>query len=224
MTIFLNLLLIPTIIIISFIIATVYKFFYNKHINSNSSKKWVSPSIIGVLSFVLFTTIIIIAFSYGVSYNDVHISEPFSITLTEQDFNKPEYSEYTKFNGLAVDGYTIINQKQKDFTYQLYTKKENGQDLEPDFVIIITYTGDKTIKSVFAENSISDKTGGSSWGTSIEKSSKYIAIINKDVVYTNENGDILNIKNKHIYKLKLYNKKTNDFDIKPISEFVLRLY
>ena len=223
MNIFLNLLLIPIIIIISFIIATIYKFFYNKHINSNSSKKWVSPLFIGVLSFVLFTIIIIIAFSHGATYNSVHVTEPFSITLTELDFNKSEYSEYTKFNGLAVDGYTLINKKQKDFRYQLYTKKENVQDSEPDFVIIITYTGNETIKSVFAENSIRDKTGGSSWGSSVEKSSRYVAIINKDVVYTNENGDILNIKNKHIYRLKLYDKNTNDFNIKPVSEFVLRL-
>ncbi len=223
MTILLNLLLIPIIIIISFIIATIYKFFYNKHINSNSSKKWVSPLFIGVLSFVLFTIIIIIAFSHGDTYNNVHVSQPFSITLTESDFNKSEYSEYKKFNGLAVDGYTLINKKQKDFRYQLYTKKENGQGFEPDFVIIITYTGDKTIKSVFAENSIHDKTGGSSWGSSVEKSSRYVAIINKDVVYTNENGDILNIKNKHIYRLKLYDKNTNDCNIKPVSEFVLRL-
>ncbi|MBE6816478.1 MAG: hypothetical protein E7520_02100 [Ruminococcaceae bacterium] len=204
-----NILIIPTIIVLPIIIAFIYKYFYNKHINSGTGKKWISPLAVGLISFLVLTIVAITSVSVAfVAYKanpeyamEIDTSQNTSVTLTEEEFND---SAFTAFNGRGVSGYNLENKRQKDFDYQLYSKVNGGPVSMPDYVVIITYTGSEEYNSAFAENGIREKTGGSSEGVSVEKSEKYYAIIDgTNIAFKDRDGKEIEVKHKLSYSLKL---------------------
>ena len=228
-----SVLIIPAFIFLPIIIALIYKIFYNKHINSGKGRKWISPLSAGLISFIVLTIAAVAAVSAAfVSYKfsperylEMDTTKNTSVTLTEEEFKN---SAFTAFNGRGVSGYKLENKKTDDFDYQLYSKVNGGPVSMPDYVIIITYTGDKEYASAYAENKVIDKSGGSSQGEGIAKSKKYYAVIDgSNIVYKDKNGKTVDIKYSLSYSLKL-NSETDEKliingEIQPVAEFEIEL-
>ena len=220
------LLVIPAIIVIPVIIALVYKCFYNRHINSGTNKKWISPFAVGIISFLVLTIAVVATVSVAfVSYKasperamEIDTTKNNSVTLTEEEFND---SAFTAFNGRGVSGYKLENKKQDDFDYQIYSKISGGPVSMPDYVMIITYTGEKEYRSAFAENTITDKSGSFSQGNNIEKSTKYYVFIDgTNIVFKDKDGKKILVKHKLGYSLKLCSKIGES---EPVASFEIEL-
>ena len=230
-----SILIIPTIIVLPIIIAFIYKYFYNKHINSGTGKKWISPLAVGLISFLVLTiaaitsvSVAFVAYKANPEYSmEIDTSQNNSVTLTEEEFKD---SAFTAFNGRGVSGYKLENKRQKDFDYQLYSKVNGGPVSMPDYVIIINYTGENNYNTVMAKYRINDKWGGSFLGVQLDKSakSKYYAVIDgTNIAFKDKNGKEIEVKHKLSYSLELCSETNSEPMINgeavPVATFEIEL-
>ena len=216
------------IILLTIIIVVIYILLYNKHINSSNNKRWASPlkvCVITLLSLLVISIITSIFRFVNESHNEITYGDTEAIIYNEQDIKN---SEYTNFNGQNIDGYEVTNENSNNFNYSLYKKIDKQSESMPNYIIILTYTGNKNYKSAFSGLSISTKTGSSKEGEVVEKSEKYYIIIFDDVTIKDDNNNILDVNYNIVYQFKLYDEYIdinlkNIEDYKPIEKINIKL-